>query len=70
MRTDEAQIGATYDELEWAMKQQEQGKENSLEQFNDRQKKIMKIYLQRHQANQHKIKPIPVCHIPKQLKQN
>jgi len=70
MRTDEAQIGATYDELEWAMKQQEQGKENDQEQMNERQKKVLNIYLQRHQANQHKMKQIPVCIIPKQLKQS
>lgn len=69
MRTDEAQIGATYDELEWAMKQQEQDKEKSLEQMTERQKKVMNIYLQRHQANRHKIKSIPICLIPKDLKQ-
>jgi len=66
MRTDEAQIGATYDELEWAMKQQEKSKE----EMNERQTKVMNIYFQRHQANQHKIKPIPICIIPKELKQS
>lgn len=70
MRTDEAQIGATYDELEWAMKQQEKGKEKNFEQINEKQKKVMKIYLQKHQANQHKMKPIPICTIPKELKQS
>ncbi len=70
MRTDEAQIGATYDELEWAMKQQEKGNENKKEQMNERQKKVMNIYLQRHQASQHKMKKIPVCIIPKELKQS
>jgi NAD+ synthase len=68
MRTDEAQIGATYDELEWAMQQQEN--KNQTEQMNERQKKVMEIYLQRHQANQHKMKKIPVCIIPKELKQS
>jgi NAD+ synthase len=66
MRTDEAQIGATYDELEWVMKQQEKGKE----QMNERQTKVMNIYLQRHQVNQHKMKPIPVCIIPKEFKRS
>jgi len=70
MRTDEAQIGATYDELEWAMKQHEKGKENDKEQMNERQLKVMKIYLQLHQANQHKMKKIPVCIIPKEFKQS
>ena len=70
MRTDEAQIGATYDELEWAMKQQEKGKESDQEQMNERQAKVMKIYLQRHQANKHKMEEIPICIIPKELKQS
>jgi len=64
MRTDEAQIGATYDELEWAMKQQE----NDKIQMNERQKKVLDIYLQRHKANKHKMKEIPICIIPKELK--
>ena len=70
MRTDEVQLGATYDELEWAMKQQEEGNESHTEQVNERQRKVMKIYFQRHQANQHKMKKIPVCIIPKELKQS
>jgi NAD+ synthase len=70
MRTDEAQIGATYDELEWAMKQQEEGKENDKEKMNEKQKKVMDIYLQRHQANQHKMNEIPRCIIPKEFKQS
>ncbi len=68
MRTDEAQIGATYDELEWAMKQQEKG--NDEKQMNERQKKVMNIYFQRHQANQHKMKKIPVCIIPEEFKES
>ncbi|CAF0766003.1 unnamed protein product [Rotaria sp. Silwood1] len=68
MRTDEAQIGATYDELEWAMKQHE--KESNEEEMTERQKKVMNIYLQRHQANIHKIKKIPICIIPKEFKQS
>lgn len=63
-RTDESQIGASYDELEWAMTYQ-QNNEHSL---NDRQKKVLNIYRQRNEANQHKIQPIPICHIPKEFK--
>ena len=36
------QIGATYDELEWAMLQDEQGK--SSEDFEGRQKQVFSIY--------------------------
>ena len=61
-RTDEDQIGATYPELEWAMTFE--GDENKL---SDRQKEVLTIY-RSHQANQHKMIPIPVCEIPKELK--
>lgn len=64
-RTDEDQIGATYPELEWAM-EYIQANENS--DLNDRQKKVMEIYSGRHAANLHKMNPIPVCIIPKELK--
>lgn len=65
-RTDEDQIGATYPELEWAMEQQEAGK--TAEDFDGRQKEVMEIYLRFHKATQHKMNPIPVCEIPKELK--
>ncbi len=61
-RTDEDQIGASYDELEWAMKMKNKGK--SLADFKDRELAIFKIYLSRHNANKHKMLPIPVCKIP------
>jgi len=67
-RTDEDQIGASYDELEWAMKQQEEGKK--IEHFNGREKDVYTIYLKRNKANKHKIDPIPVCKIPLKLKQS
>lgn len=65
-RTDEDQIGASYPELEWAMKEAEEGK--TLEDFEDREKEIFKIYKSRHKANLHKMNPIPVCEIPVNLK--
>jgi len=70
-RTDEDQIGATYDELEDAMKTHELFGENPPEcEFESaRNKKVMKIYLQRFKANQHKMNPIPVCEIPWDLKE-
>ena len=64
MRTDEAQIGATYDELEWAMAHTNKNEQS----MNERQREVMKIYLQRHRANLHKINEIPVCRIPKEFK--
>ena len=62
-KTDEDQIGATYAELEWAMTFTEN--ENSL---NSRKKEVLAIYKKLNNANQHKIKKIPVCKIPKYLK--
>jgi NAD+ synthase len=60
-RTDEDQIGATYDELEWAMTYLETHAENETQTLTERQKEVLLIYLDRHKANQHKMNPIPVC---------
>jgi NAD+ synthase len=62
-RTDEHQIGATYPELEWAMSVQEQGKK--IKDFSGRKAEVYKIYKGLNTANQHKMKPIPICVIPK-----
>jgi len=64
-RNDEDQLGATYNELEWAMKEYENSKENL---FNGREKEVFEIFKKLHLENQHKMKPIPVCTIPKELK--
>jgi NAD+ synthase len=65
-RTDEDQIGASYDELEWAMKMQDEGKNS--DDFEGREKEVMSIYLRLNRINQHKMSPIPVCEIPAYLK--
>ena len=65
-RSDEDQIGASYDELEWAMNFIADKKDAA--QLNERQKIVMDIYNSRHRANLHKMLPIPVCEIPKELK--
>ena len=65
-RTDEDQLGANYDELEWAMMQQDAGK--NPEDFSDREKEVMHIYLKLNRANRHKMEPIPVCEISEQIK--
>ena len=65
-RTDEDQIGASYDELEWAMNQADLGK--TVTDFEGREKEAFTIYFQRNRANKHKMDPIPVCIIPDTLK--
>lgn len=61
-RTDEDQLGASYDELEWAMKENEAGK--SSDDFSGREKIVFQIYKRLNTINQHKMEPIPVCVIP------
>ena len=58
-KTDEVQLGATYDELEWAMNQDQAGKSNS--DFSGREKTVFDIYKRLNKINQHKMKEIPVC---------
>ena len=65
-RTDEDQLGATYDELEWAMEQQEIGKTTT--DFTGRDKTVFSTYEKHHTMNKHKMVPIPVCVIPQHLK--
>lgn len=65
-RSDEDQLGASYDELEWAMKLSEKGV--STTELSGRQKEVFDIYTRLNRANQHKINPIPVCNIPAELK--
>ena len=62
-QTDEDQIGASYDELEWAMKFN--GDKKSL---NAREKQVIGIYNKFNLTNRHKMIPIPVCNIQKSLK--
>ena len=62
-RSDQDQIGASYDELEWAMMYKEDGTDLS-----ERQKVVLDIYKQRRSANLHKMVPVPVCLISNDLK--
>ena len=55
-RTDEEQIGATYAELEWAMRHEE----NPSEDLTERQYRILEIYRRFNKANSHKMNPIPI----------
>ena len=60
-RTDEEQIGATYDELEKAMMQESKSDIN----LSQREIEVMGIYKSFNSSNRHKMDPIPVCAIPK-----
>lgn len=62
-RSDEDQLGATYPELEWAM--EFCGDESTL---TEREQEVLRIYNRYNRINQHKMKPIPVCLIPENLK--
>ena len=61
-RTDEAQIGASYEELEWAMDFESRDENES--RLTGRQMEVLSIYRKFHRANRHKMDPIPVCEIP------
>ncbi len=65
-RSDEDQIGATYPELEWAMQMKDEGK--SEDDFTGRQKEAFQIFMRFNRSNTHKMIPIPICEIPKNLK--
>ncbi|TDQ30666.1 NAD(+) synthase [Zeaxanthinibacter enoshimensis] len=65
-RTDEDQIGASYPELEWAMRMKDEGKNSS--DFSGREKEVFLIFNRFHSANKHKMVPIPICKIPDELK--
>jgi NAD+ synthase len=64
-RSDESQIGASYDELEWAMVfQAGRGDEQALDA---RQREVLAIFRKFNRINRHKMEPIPVCTIPESL---
>jgi len=58
-RTDEDQIGASYPELEWAMKMDSEGKK--ADDFQGREQEVFIIYKRFNKANKHKMLPIPIC---------
>ena len=66
-RTDEDQLGASYPELEWAMAMDDKGK--TIDDFDGREQQVFAIYKKFNSANKHKMNPIPVCEIPKNLKE-
>tara|TARA_B110000003_G_scaffold84117_1_gene86150 strand:+ start:1361 stop:2146 length:786 start_codon:yes stop_codon:yes gene_type:complete len=65
-RTDEDQIGATYKELEWAMIQKDLNKKSN--DFKAREKQVFEILTKLNKKNLHKMIPIPIYKVPKNLK--
>ncbi len=61
-RSDEDQLGASYEELEWAMNFK--GDSTTIDV---RKLEVLAIYKKLNAANQHKMNPIPVCVVPKDL---
>ena len=64
-RNDEEQLGATYKELEWAMMTYQDSTTN---RFEGRKQVVFDIFSRLHKANLHKMRTIPVCSIPRNLK--
>jgi NAD+ synthase len=65
-RSDEDQLGASYDELEWAMVEDLKGRTSY--DFSGRQMEVFRIYKRLNTMNQHKMIPIPICTIPDNLR--
>ena len=59
-RSDEEQIGASYEEIEDAMMNF-----NKSDNLSKREKEVLDIFNSFHKANKHKMDPIPVCEIPR-----
>ncbi len=64
-RTDEGQLGASYPELEWAMRFEQSNQPDDL--LTQRQAEVQETYRRFHRSNLHKMEPIPVCQIPIEL---
>jgi len=58
-RTDESQLGATYDELEWALAWRSHTVSESDDMVTPRQKEVLATYDKWHNAGLHKLAPIP-----------
>lgn len=70
-KDDEDQLGATYEELEIAMKYADNNQFFTPDEFDslpEREREVLSIYLKRHRENLHKMNPIPVFTLPNHLK--
>jgi NAD+ synthase len=61
-RIDEDQLGATYQELEWAMTYIDSNHDYSL---TERQQKSLNIFKKHRETNYHKMRSVPVCKLNK-----
>ena len=59
-RSDEDQIGASYEELEWALKYYDNNGPH-FESLDQRQSEVLEIYIGRHLSSRHKLEAPPVC---------
>jgi NAD+ synthase len=70
-RTDEDQLGASYKELEWAMKYFDEHhgvmEVGEMQHLTARQKIVLELYAKLHRTTRHKMDPIPICEIRKDL---
>ena len=62
-RTDEEQIGASYEELEWAMR----WIDDPTMDISDRQSEVLRIYKSFNTKNKHKMLPIPTYKLKEQF---
>lgn len=62
-RTDESAIGATYEELEWALNWRETTISESKSLLTKRQQEVLFIYDKWHNSTRHKFDPIPIFKI-------
>ena len=60
-RTDEEQLGASYDELEWAMTEVEKTTPETA--YTAREKEVLELFKTLNAKNKHKMIPIPICAI-------
>ncbi len=65
-RSDEEQLGATYPELEWAMRFDNARQEET--HLSPRERQVLALYRDLHRKNLHKIEPLPVARIPDELR--
>ena len=65
-RSDEDQLGATYDELEWAMEHVSTSATHKAcaSAHSERELEVLAIFGRLNEVNGHKMAPIPVCAIP------
>lgn len=59
-RTDEDQIGCSYEDLEWVMKSKEFDSYSINPKLSEKYEKALEIYTRLNKQNQHKMNPIPV----------